>query len=60
MAYRIVKGTFHLFYVAERRVGPQPDGDSLWFKPDKPKSAGTSTHDESGRVGPAASPPQEV
>jgi hypothetical protein len=38
MAYRIVKGTFHLSYQGvNRRVGSQPDGGSLWFKPDKPQ-----------------------
>ncbi len=34
MSYRLVKGEFHLLYHSTRRVGSQPDGDSLWFKPD--------------------------
>lgn len=36
MSYRLVKGTFALFYQGERHVGSRPDGDSLWFRPDKP------------------------
>jgi endonuclease YncB( thermonuclease family) len=31
--YRLVKGEFHLFYTKTRKVGSQPDGDSVWFKP---------------------------
>jgi hypothetical protein len=34
MPYRIVKGEFHLFYKKQKLVGSQPDGDSVWFKPD--------------------------
>ncbi len=34
MAYRLVKGEFHLFYKKQKLVGSQPDGDSVWFKPD--------------------------
>lgn len=37
MPYRVVKGEFHLFYQGRVRVGSQPDGDSVWFKPNKPK-----------------------
>jgi hypothetical protein len=37
MPYRLVKGSFHLFYVGERRVGARPDGDSVWFRPDHPE-----------------------
>lgn len=37
MAYRLVKGEFHLFYEKEKRVGSQPDGDSVWFRPNKAK-----------------------
>ena len=33
MPYRIVKGEFHLFYKKQKLVGSQPDGDSVWFKP---------------------------
>ncbi|MCZ6691296.1 MAG: hypothetical protein O7H41_17045 [Planctomycetota bacterium] len=36
MAYRLVKGEFHLFYKTTRHVGSQPDGDSMWFKPNNP------------------------
>jgi endonuclease YncB( thermonuclease family) len=35
--YRLVKGEFHLFYQKTRRVGSQPDGDSVWFKPNDTK-----------------------
>jgi endonuclease YncB( thermonuclease family) len=31
--YRLIKGEFHLFYTKTRRIGSQPDGDSLWFRP---------------------------
>ena len=34
MPYQIVKGEFHLFYKKQKLVGSQPDGDSVWFKPD--------------------------
>ncbi|MBS1790221.1 MAG: hypothetical protein JST85_21025 [Acidobacteria bacterium] len=34
MPYRLVKGEFHLFYKKQKLVGSQPDGDSIWFKPD--------------------------
>lgn len=37
MSYRVVKGEFRLFYHGRVRVGSQPDGDSVWFKPNKPK-----------------------
>ena len=30
MAYRLIKGEFHLFYQGKREVEGQPDGDSLW------------------------------
>jgi hypothetical protein len=33
MPYRLIKGSFHLFYHGTRAVGSQPDGDSVWFKP---------------------------
>jgi endonuclease YncB( thermonuclease family) len=36
MPYRLIKGKFHLFYESTRHVGSQPDGDSLWFKPNNP------------------------
>lgn len=36
MAYKLFRGEFHLFYQASnRRVGSEPDGDTIWFKPDK-------------------------
>lgn len=31
-----MKGEFGLYYMTTRHVGSQPDGDSLWFKPDDP------------------------
>lgn len=34
MPYRLVKGEFHLFYKKQKLVGSQPDGDSVWFKPE--------------------------
>jgi endonuclease YncB( thermonuclease family) len=36
MSYTLVKGKFYLFYETTRHVGSQPDGDSVWFKPDNP------------------------
>ena len=37
MPYRLVKGSFHLFYQGEtRHVGSRPDGDSMWIEPDDP------------------------
>ncbi len=35
MGYRLVKGEFHLYYKSKRHVGSQPDGDSIWFKPNR-------------------------
>ncbi len=37
MSYRFVKGEFRLTYQGKMLVRSQPDGDSMWFKPDKPK-----------------------
>lgn len=37
MSYRLVRGTFALWYLNKRHVGSQPDGDSLWFRPDQPR-----------------------
>jgi endonuclease YncB( thermonuclease family) len=37
MPYRLVKGEFHLFYQGQKFVGAQPDGDSIWFKPNQAK-----------------------
>jgi hypothetical protein len=38
MAYRLVRGEFILFYKGKtnQTVGSEPDGDTVWFKPDKP------------------------
>ncbi|MCH8315071.1 MAG: hypothetical protein IIA64_03775 [Planctomycetes bacterium] len=38
MGYLLLKGEFHLFYEGQnnRHVGSRPDGDSVWFKPNKP------------------------
>lgn len=36
MSYRLIKGSFHLFYTGTRHVGSQPDGDSVWFQPANP------------------------
>jgi hypothetical protein len=35
MSYRLIKGTFALYYQGQRHVGSRPDGDSAWFKPDQ-------------------------
>ncbi len=36
--YLLVKGQFHLFYRGKAGTVPsQPDGDSMWFKPDNPR-----------------------
>ena len=44
MPYRLVKGEFHLFYKKQKRVGSQPDGGSVWFKPEiAPCSASSAT-----------------
>ena len=37
MSFRLIKGTFALFYNVTRHVGSRPDGDSAWFLPDKPE-----------------------
>jgi hypothetical protein len=39
MPYKLIKGEFFLFYESKlnRHVGSQPDGDSVWFKPNQPK-----------------------
>jgi endonuclease YncB( thermonuclease family) len=36
MSYRLIKGTFALYYQGQRHVGSRPDADSMWFKPDNP------------------------
>ncbi len=36
MSYRLITGVYQLFYQGRRHVGSRPDGDSLWFKPDRP------------------------
>lgn len=37
MAYRLLKGEFHIFYPDLPKNGPEPDGDTLKFKPDIPQ-----------------------
>ncbi|MHC4394503.1 MAG: hypothetical protein ACYS1A_02495 [Planctomycetota bacterium] len=37
MSYKIIKGSFGLCYQGKRHVGSRPDGDSMWFKPDRPE-----------------------
>ncbi len=34
MPYKLIKGEFHIFYPDRPRQGPEPDGDTLKFKPD--------------------------
>ena len=36
MAYLVMRGEFHIFYPDLPRNGPEPDGDTLRFKPDNP------------------------
>jgi len=36
VSYRLVRGTFQLRYRGKRQVGSRPDGDSVWFKPNRP------------------------
>ncbi|MEO7340579.1 MAG: hypothetical protein ABI073_06855 [Luteolibacter sp.] len=35
--YTLIKGEFHIFYRERPRGGPQPDGDTVSFKPDSPR-----------------------
>lgn len=37
MPYLLLKGEFHIFYPDLPRNGPQPDGDTLKFRPDDPQ-----------------------
>jgi hypothetical protein len=37
MPYTLVKGEFHIHYPDMPRNGPEPDGDTLKFKPDDPQ-----------------------
>lgn len=39
MAYKLIKGEFHIFYPDIPKQGPEPDGDTLKFKPDNPDYA---------------------
>jgi endonuclease YncB( thermonuclease family) len=34
MPYTLIKGTFHIHYPAKPLTGPEPDGDTIKFKPD--------------------------
>jgi hypothetical protein len=34
MPFKLIKGEFHIFYPDQPRNGPQPDGDTVKFKPD--------------------------
>jgi endonuclease YncB( thermonuclease family) len=36
MPYKLIKGEFHIHYPDIPRQGPEPDGDTLKFKPDNP------------------------
>ena len=36
MPYKLIKGEFHIFYPDNPRQGPEPDGDTLKFRPDNP------------------------
>lgn len=37
MAYKLIKGEIHIFYPDIPHLGPEPDGDTLKFKPDNPQ-----------------------
>lgn len=39
MAYKLLKGEFHIFYPDQPLNGPEPDGDTLKFRPDNPGTA---------------------
>lgn len=36
MPYKLIKGEFHIWYPDDPRRGPEPDGDTITFKPDNP------------------------
>lgn len=36
MSYKLIKGEFHIHYPDRPSQGPEPDGDTLKFKPDNP------------------------
>src|SRR5262245_25385759 len=36
MPYKLIKGEFHIFNPANPRQGPEPDGDTIKFRPDNP------------------------
>ncbi len=36
MPYRVINGTFHVFYPDLPRQGPEPDGDTIKIQPDNP------------------------
>jgi endonuclease YncB( thermonuclease family) len=37
MPYRLIKGEFHIHTASNPKQGPEPDGDTLKFKPDSPQ-----------------------
>ena len=37
MSYRLIKGEFHIFSPDNPKQGPEPDGDTIKFKPDNPQ-----------------------
>jgi hypothetical protein len=37
MSYTLIKGEFHIHYPASPLSGPEPDGDTLKFRPDHPE-----------------------
>ena len=39
MSYLLIKGKFHIHYPDIPRNGPEPDGDTLKFEPDRPELA---------------------
>lgn len=36
MPYKLIKGEFHIFNPTQPRQGPEPDGDTIKFRPDNP------------------------
>jgi hypothetical protein len=35
--YTLIKGEYHIFYPDAPRGGPEPDGDTIKFRPDNPQ-----------------------
>jgi hypothetical protein len=44
MSYRLIKGEFHIYSPTAPKQGPEPDGDTIKFKPDSPQFVELLTH----------------